>query len=67
MHLGEALWHPATSHGNSSTRLDILNSSAGVVDFHVFPCFLAIEIPFVTSEWSLHIVSRTRLSLKFNI
>lgn len=35
-----------------------------------FPCFLwvcalDIEIPFVTSEWSLHIVSRTRLSLKF--
>lgn len=29
--LGEALWHPATSHCNSSIRLDILNSRLGVV------------------------------------
>lgn len=35
--LGEALWHPATSHCNSSIRLDILNSSLGVVK--PFPCF----------------------------
>lgn len=39
-HLGEALWHPATSHCKSSTRLAILNSSAGVVHFHGFPHFL---------------------------
>lgn len=35
--LGEALWHPATSHCNSSIRLDILKSSAGVVK--PFPYF----------------------------
>lgn len=38
--LGEALWHPANSHCNSSTRLDSLNASAGVGNFHVFPRFL---------------------------
>lgn len=35
--LGEALWHPATSHCNSSIRLDILNPSLGVVK--PFSCF----------------------------